>query len=463
MEKACRILIADDSALARRQLMRLLQPLNAEMVEAKDGNEGLQLALSDHFDLIVTDFDMPHLDGRTLCSRLKELPQTSGIPVILVSAYDSPEEINLGFQAGASGFVSKTEAPQRLLDRVKKILFKARLQSDQLILVVEDTPTIQVMVKKALIKAGFQVALANNGQEAMHFLSGNRPDLILSDINMPVMDGFAFCESVHHNPELAVIPFVVMSTNSDRGHIQRMIQLGANTYIIKPFNLDQLVVLVEKLLSDQFLILLKEKERLEGEQAMVLGSITSLISALEARDEYTRGHSDAVSRISAQLAELAGLPPTEIQRIAFGGTLHDLGKIGVRDAVLLKPGKLTDEEFAQIKDHPVIGARILRPIPSLSDVIPIVLSHHEQFNGKGYPNGLKGEEIPFWARLTAVADIWHALVSDRPYRKGMPLGKALSIIEECRGNQLCPDCVHLFMLWVANKNFDPTKEGQDLW
>jgi putative two-component system response regulator len=219
---------------------------------------------------------------------------------------------------------------------------------------------------------------------------------------------------------------------------------------VKPFNVEQLVITIEKLLSDQILLLSKEKERLEIEQRLILASITSLCNALEARDSYTRGHSEAVSDIATKIAFQMGIGEGEIELIRLGGKLHDLGKIGVIDSVLLKPGKLTDEEFAIIKKHPVIGAEILRPVPSLAPIIPIVLYHHERFDGKGYPEGLQGSSIPLWARITAVGDTYHALTSDRPYRAGMPKDKALAIIQQVSGSQLCPDCVDVFIkmeLW----------------
>ena len=138
----------------------------------------------------------------------------------------------------------------------------------------------------------------------------------------------------------------------------------------------------------------------------------------------------------------------DVEIMIIGGKLHDIGKIGVRDSVLLKPDKLTDEEFDLIKQHPVIGAEILKSIPSFSKIMPIVYSHHERIDGRGYPEGLKGNKIHKWARMTAVADTYHALSSDRPYRKGMSQEKALEIIHDVRGTQLCPESVELFMKWL---------------
>ena len=240
---------------------------------------------------------------------------------------------------------------------------------------VDDSSTVRTLVEKGLKEVGFEVVKAENGRAALEILKNERPDLILSDIDMPEMNGEEFCKAVHSDPLLATIPFVVLSANNDRPIMRRMLQIGADSYLVKPFNIDQLVITVEKLLSDKLLLLYKEKERLETEQRLILASITSLCCALEARDAYTRGHSEAVASIATRIAAGMGMSREETDLVMLGGKLHDLGKIGVVDSVLLKPGKLSDEEFAIIKRHPVIGADILRPVPSLAKILPIVLYH----------------------------------------------------------------------------------------
>lgn len=447
-----RILVVDDSPMMRKALKTILAPLKVDVTEANDGRIGLDLASENKFDLIVTDVNMPNMNGVDFCRRLKSDPSTRGIPVVMVSSFDSDADIDKGFQVGAAAYVSKREAKSYLLDITSKILSKSTLHREKTIMVVDDSRTILRIVEDGLSQAGFQVITAENGKKALELITSNRPDLILSDIDMPEMNGFAFCDAVHSDQDMASIPFVVMSSNSDRAHMKRMLLYGAEAYITKPFNIDQLVILVEKLLSDQFLLLLKEKERLDAEQNLMLASITSLVSALEARDSYTRGHSDSVAAIVSGMAALTGANKEEIERITIGGKLHDIGKIGVRDSVLLKPGALTDEEFAQIKQHPLIGARILESIPSLSDIVSVVLYHHERLDGKGYPKGLKSKNIPQSARMTAVADTYNALTSDRPYRKGMKQEKALQIIDEAKGTHLCPDCVVLFLKWISTSN-----------
>jgi HD-GYP domain-containing protein (c-di-GMP phosphodiesterase class II) len=271
---------------------------------------------------------------------------------------------------------------------------------------------------------------------------------------MPEMNGIDFCKAVHADPALATIPFVIMSSNNDRAVMRRLLQWGAASYLVKPFNLEQVVITVEKLLSDHFLILLKERERLDTERKMLLASITSLVVALEARDPYTRGHSEAVAGLIVEMATRMKVNQEEIKSLGIAGRLHDLGKIGVPDSILLKPGSLTDKEYALIKEHPITGASILGSVPSLEPILPVILHHHERYDGQGYPHGLKGNQIVLWARMTAVLDTYHALVSDRPYRQGMKPEKALSIIQEVRGTQLCPECVDLFIDFLTYQKKD---------
>jgi len=441
------ILLVEDSSMIRKYFHKVLAPLRMNILEAADGLIALHLIEENPFDLIITDIDMPNLDGIELCQQLKKKPDTRSIPIIMVSSLDSDEDIDRGFQAGASVYLSKTDIQDRLCVSVEDVLSKTSQRKRQIILVVDDSHIIRSIVETGLSQAGFQVVTAVHGMEALDIIHEKKPDLILSDIAMPVMDGFALCREIQSDETLRLSPFVVMSTNSERGHMKRMLEIGAAAYIVKPFNIDQLVFLIEKILSDHFMLLLKEKERLDLERNTMLSSITSLSTALEARDAYTRGHSEAVAKIITGMIAMTGASDQEVESAIIGGKLHDIGKIGVRDSVLLKPGKLTIDEYNQIKQHPIIGRDILQSIPSLSNVMDIVYHHHERFDGNGYPEKLKGNEIPLWARITAVADTYHALTSDRPYRQGMPKEKAYEILNDIKGTQLCPDCVELFFKW----------------
>ncbi|BBI32312.1 HD domain-containing phosphohydrolase [Cohnella abietis] len=207
---------------------------------------------------------------------------------------------------------------------------------------------------------------------------------------------------------------------------------------------------------------LKTREKLNGQ--LLQSYFTTLAAALDARDTYTAGHSERVARYSVQIGMLAGMNRVDLDILQKTALLHDIGKIGVRDAVLLKEGKLTDEEFDVIKLHPVLGEKILlqiEPAEAMADLLPGVRSHHEQYNGRGYPDGLSGENIPYMGRVIAIADAFDAMTSDRPYRKGMSMEKAISILESGKGEQWDPLLTGLFVEWVKTNLIMELDRGQD--
>ena len=452
MDKALNILIIDNSVAMRSGLKALLGSLNANIIEASNGLDGLNLLSQTHFDVIITSVDMPKMDGLELCRRVKHTPATQAIPVIILSSSNAATDIDSAIQAGAAAYIAKREARTRLYDTVQKIRAKSSSQKERTIMLVDDSRPIRIMIQKGLLEAGFRVIPAENGKEALALLSKNRPDLILTDINMPEMDGFQLCEVVRSDPEYATIPFVVMSTINDRAQMREIIKYGATDYMVKPFNVDEMVIHIERFLADRFQLLLKDKERLDTEREMLLGSIASLVAVLEARDMYLKDHAEAVARIASGMAALTGVSKKELEAMTIGAKLHDIGKIGLRDEIMFKSEPLNEQELGFFKQHPRIGAHILQSIPYLPpEIVSIVLLHHERPDGKGYPKGLKAEQIPKWAGITAVADTYHVLTSVRPYGKGLSSEKALQIIEDFSGTQLCSEYVYLFLDWMASK------------
>lgn len=436
-----KILIVEDSRSFRNILKLLLKSIDAKISEADNGKAGLKVASTEEFDLIISDVDMPVMSGLEMCKMLKEDMKTRSIPVILLSSMEKETDVDKGFEVGASAYLGKSTAEKYLLHTIEDVLHRTVFNRDRTVMVVDDSKTILKLVDSELSKAGFQVVTALNGKNALGLLKNIKPHLIISDLDMPIMDGFELRSRIVDIPRLANIPFIVMSANSDRASMRNMVEKGAAAYLVKPFNMEQLVILTEKLLTNQFQLLLKDRQRLVSERKAMLGSITSLAHALEARDPYTRGHSENVSKFVVKIAETMNSTKEEINALKIGAGLHDIGKIGIPDSLLLKNSQLTKTERKIFEQHPVIGSNILKPIPSLKKVVPIVLYHHERFDGTGYPGRLKGKEIPIWARITAVADTYDALTTDRPYRKGFPQEVALQIISEVKGTQLCPDCV----------------------
>ncbi|MBI4633303.1 MAG: response regulator [Deltaproteobacteria bacterium] len=214
MKDQPKILIVDDSAIVRRALKTQLERFGALVTQTEDGQRGLDAALSSPFDLIISDVEMPHLDGFGLYERLKSDPKTRGIPVIILSTLETNRDIERGFQVGAAAYVKKSEAQFHLNGTIERILEKSCFQRDRLVLVVDDSSTIRRLVTQALEEAGFQVTTAENGKQAMKRINERRPDLIISDIDMPEMSGIELCKELHHDPLLGAIPFVIMSGNS---------------------------------------------------------------------------------------------------------------------------------------------------------------------------------------------------------------------------------------------------------
>lgn len=446
-ELSAHILVVDDSKSIRFALQNQLEEAGFRVTTAMDGQEGLGKALEGRFDLVITDLDMPNMDGFELCTRLKTEFKTSQIPIIILSARDSDETIERGFRVGADAFLAKGDRIEDKIERIQDILNTRNFLTGSRILVADDSSSVRLFLKSGLSEEGFISEIVNNGREALERLDEFKPDLILTDLMMPEMDGGELLRAVKKSEEHKHIPVVIMSTVNDRPLMRRLMSEGAATYMTKPFTMNQIIITIEEIFSSRFKLLMEEQERLRMEQKLTLGAIASLVQALEARDSLTRGHSERVALIAQGIGGELGFTQDELDRLLLIGRLHDLGKIGVRDDVLLKEGPLNTDEFDHVKKHSNVVADILRPIESLHDILEVTLYHHERWDGRGYPDGLKGEDIPFLARIISVADVFEAVTSERPYRDSLPRRVAIEIIREERGCQLCPTCVDAFFRW----------------
>jgi response regulator RpfG family c-di-GMP phosphodiesterase len=321
------------------------------------------------------------------------------------------------------------------------------------ILIVDDEEFIRKLIRERLEIAGYSVEEARNGKEALDKLGRDRFVVLLTDIRMPGMDGISLLrESTHTSPEIAGI---VMSAHAELDTAVAALKIGACDYITKPFNFDVLLITIENAirkkslereLQDYQLNLEKKvKEQTDLINSMYVRSIDALIKALEAKDFYTRGHSQRVTVYSVAIGRAMRLPPGQVEDLRRASILHDLGKIGVREAVLNKPGRLSDDEFKEIMCHPEVATKILEPIPFFRPLLPAILHHHERFDGKGYPAGLSGPEIPLESRIMAISDTFDAMTSTRAYRKALPMDAANAEIQRCAGTQFDPEIVPFFI------------------
>lgn len=310
------------------------------------------------------------------------------------------------------------------------------MQTQSTLLIVEDDPAMLVALRDILEGAGYGVITAVNGEEALEQLSESRPALILSDIAMPVMDGFQLLEAVRTRPIGATIPFIFLTARGTREDIFTGKSLGVDDYITKPVTSKELLSAVKARLqrADEFAMM--------AQLVAAKDSLRVLANAIENK----RFHVERVNSYSQALAEQLNWDETRKDALEFGAILHDIGQVRVPEAILLKNGPLTDEEWIIMRKHPVEGARMIEGISYLAPAIPIVLHHHERWDGKGYPHGLQGEEIPEEARLISVADTFDAMTSDRPYRKALSLETAkIEIIKHANG-QFDPRMVETFLI-----------------
>ncbi len=314
--------------------------------------------------------------------------------------------------------------------------------ADWVIVVDDDTGNLKA-AGHILSKAGLRVTALKSGQALLDYLPLNGiPDLILLDINMPGIDGF---ETLKRLRELDTggeeIP-VIFLTADEMGETEtKGLELGAMDFIKKPFVPEVLIIRVRHTIELSHLQNDLESEvqkKAQENESLFIHVVQALAEAIDAKDTYTNGHSDRVARYSREIAKRAGYSDREQNDIYMMGLLHDVGKIGVPDAVINKPARLDDEEFELIKNHPVMGARILKNIEEMPQLAKGARWHHERYGGGGYPDGLKGEDIPKEARIIAVADAYDAMSSRRSYRDVLPQSVVREEIVKGRGSQFDP-------------------------
>ena len=335
------------------------------------------------------------------------------------------------------------------------------------ILVVDDDSTIREVLAEGLAECGYRCETAEDGRAALERLRRAPCRLLISDVDMPRLDGVGLLREVKATaPDTAVI---LLTGMHDLDTALQSMRLGASDYLTKPFHLEQVRLTVERVLETQRLVrenrehheLLETRvlERTSELQRKTLEiealfrrldesyrvTLEALATALDARDAETLGHSARVAAYTVEVARRMGLREPVLTDIYRGALLHDVGKIGIPDAILRKPGKLTAAEWKEMRRHPEIGARMLRGIGFLEGAVPIVLGHQERFDGKGYPGRLRGESIPLGARIFAVVDTLDAMTSDRPYRRALPYAAARAEIEKFSGTQFDPRVVAVFL------------------
>ena len=331
---------------------------------------------------------------------------------------------------------------------------------DRRVLVVDDDKQIRRILHEFFATVGYTCLTAANGSEGLAAFDAERPPLTVTDVNMPVMDGITFLRRARAiDPDAAVL---VLTGVGDVPTAVEALKYGAYDFILKPVNMDALLIAAERAVEHRQLILERREyhallERRVDEATRDLAgalrelegtyrtTLEALGSAIDTRDLGTQAHSKRVRGYSLTTARAHGVPEADLRDLEHGVLLHDIGKIGIPDAILLKPGPLTPAEWQVMRTHPEIGRAIVEQIPFLRGATPIVYHHHERWDGTGYPVGLAGEAIPLGARIFAVADAFDAMTFDRPYSKAIPMAAARAEIDRSSGTHFDPAVVTTFL------------------
>lgn len=480
MEKL-KVLVVDDDPMVRDTLYDLLTKFaNCDTEIAVNGKEGLKKIQKEEFNVVFTDLTMPEMNGIDLIKEAKRI--NPYLPIVVITGYGSIDNAVNAMKEGALDFITKPftiENIMSVLNRIKAepklvkelggkldinlnflnlALFKkyqsicalqeVSLELDELYDNKKIYEKVVELGKKLLSAKGTAFMLFENNEIKIRKYDGLNESLLFNVKNL-------FAEIVDRERKINIVKKAIPNIGQiAESHEFLFAPLTINNEVFgglvftnkidgSSFNEEDIAIATT--FAKKVSLRIENNALYEVFYNNLVSTLKSLVMSIEARDSYTKQHSERVTIYALQIAEVMGLSEDEVDVIRFGGYLHDIGKIGVKDTVLLKPGKLTDEEFEEIKQHSVIGDNILKPIKFFPKERDMIRHHHERYDGRGYPDGLGGEDIPLTARILAVADTYDAMTSTRPYRKALDHSCAIEEIVRCSGKQFDPKVVEAFL------------------
>lgn len=442
------ILIADDDRISIKLAEFVLQKDGYDIVTVNSGEACIEYLKKEHsVDLVLLDIEMPELNGIETLERIRADESIADTKVFFLTGNEFSRYEDVSRRLDVLDFISKPVYGPEILERINKVFANESANVKDTVLVVDDD-RMNLKFAEHMLSSAYNVVLAISYTEALDYLSKVCPALLLLDVHMPGMNGFELLSEIRKIKACSDLPVVFLTADSDRETEVRVFREGAQDYIQKPFVPEVVLERIKRILSLRKLQVSLESEvdrrtaELEESrrrhEILSLQVVKTLASAIDAKDRYTNGHSSRVAKYSKEIALRAGKSIEYQDEIYFVALLHDIGKIGIPDNILNKNSKLTDEEYETIKLHPSIGVDILKNITEMPNIEIGAHYHHERFDGKGYPEGLAGTEIPEIARIIAVADAYDAMSSRRSYRAALPQNIVREEIVKGRGAQFDP-------------------------
>ena len=312
----------------------------------------------------------------------------------------------------------------------------------ELVLIAEDDASNRALLARLLERAGYRSMAVGDGRDAIKAAVDEAPNLLLLDVGLPGLNGLDVCRRLRADPRTVALPIILVTGQTASRDAVAGLDAGADDFVRKPYDEAELMARIRSVLR---------LARVTAEMIGAHGVIAALANAVEAKDSTTELHCQRLASLAHQLGMAAGLEPASLKGLVFGALLHDIGKIGVSDAILNKPGPLSREEWAEMRLHPIIGERICEPLATASQFSAIVRHHHERWDGAGYPDGLRGELIPLGARIVGLVDAFDAIIHDRPYRPARTVADALDELRRESGAQFDPELVDLFLPMVERE------------
>ncbi|MBQ8698360.1 MAG: response regulator [Schwartzia sp.] len=459
-----KILLVDDNEINLMMTEMVLSEMHYEVATATSGEAAIEMLRQEPFDLLLLDIVMEGMSGIETLARIREMPEISGIRVIFLTSSSHMADMTEAIRLGALEFIRKPALPENLYSAVRQAL---SVRKKDTILAVDDDEMNLFAIEK-LFGIRYDVRCVSSGAEALAALRQEKPELVLLDLHMPDMDGMEVMQRIRDIEHCENLPVVFLTADSDADTEAKLFNAGAMDFLAKPLVMQVAMQRIRRILELKHLqdslyeevnrktVAVQESNRKINNLSDQI--IRALSGAIDAKDSYTNGHSSRVAEYSRELARRLGKPRAAAAEIYNIALLHDVGKIGIPGSILSKPGKLTDEEFAVIKSHTMKGYEILKTISEMPELSIGARWHHERYDGKGYPDGKAGEDIPEIARIICVADCYDAMSSDRIYRGALPQHIVREEIENNSGTQFDPRVAEV-MLQMIDEDKDYKMRG----